>query len=394
MRCLLLPFLLCAAALPVLRAQSASNSSPPLTLRLTFLGDIMAHDVNFRMNDYRDIYRGVEDILLGDDLTVGNLEFPIDPTLPAAGYPAFNANLAYVQAAIAEGIDAFSVANNHSFDGREEGIFQTLRSIAALHDGADRPVLFSGIRGNRDAPFLPETVVVGGIRIGFVAVTQFLNIPQGDGYVNVVDYENRDSAARFLSFVREASLPYDLFIVSFHGDREFVQEPSAGKREFFRRIIENGATIVYGHHPHVVQCYERVRVGECDRLILHSMGNFVSGMTWRLEPAVPSAIPAAAGESYLLSVEVRCASGGASVIRVEPVPIANYRNGRGEMVVAKLKDLGGGSLKIPAAWSAYYAGRLTLMEDFFSRCALGAGTKGEGVVPSGPTDSSRSAPAP
>jgi len=394
MRAVLLSVLLSTTSLPMLCAQSAPRADPPVTLRLTFLGDIMAHDVNFRMNDYRDIYRGVQDILLQDDLTVANLEFPVDPTQPAAGYPAFNANLVYVRAAIAAGIDAFSLANNHSFDGREEGIFQTLRSIAALQAGADRPLLFSGIRGNRDAPHLPQTAVVRGVRIGFLAVTQFLNLPQGQGYVDVVDYENRDSAARFLSRVREASSSYDLFIVSFHGDQEYVREPSTGKREFFRRIVESGATVVYGHHPHVAQCYETVRVGGCDRLILYSMGNFVSGMSFRLDPAVPSAIPAAAGESFLLSAEVRCAGGGASIVRVDPMPIANYRNERGEIVVAKLRDLSGGSVKISSAWRDYYSERLVLMEDFFSLCARGAVCGTEGGARPDASGSSRSGSAP
>jgi poly-gamma-glutamate synthesis protein (capsule biosynthesis protein) len=214
---------------------------------------------------------------------------------------------------------------------------------------------------------MPQSTIVGGVRVGFLAVTQFLNLPQGRDYVGVVNYEDRKSAERFLSFVREVSLSYDIFIVSFHGDREYVGEPSAGKREFFRRIAENGATIVYGHHPHVIQRYETVKGGGGDRLIMYSMGNFVSGMSFRLDPAEPSAISAASGESFLLSVEVRCEGGRASVVRLSPIPVANYRNERGEVVVRRMEQLIGDSAGISPAWRSYFTERFRRMADFLAR---------------------------
>lgn len=367
MRKLLSMVALCSASLLTVHAQEARL---PGTFRLTFLGDIMAHEVNWRMADYRDIYRGVEDVLLSDDLTVANLEFPVDPTQPVSGYPFFNARPDYVRAAVEEGVDAFSVANNHAFDGREEGVFQTLRSIASVRASARRPVIFSGIRGNDKAPFLPVSLTVRGVRVGFVAVSQFLNEPDGGRYVNVVDYQDAGSAERFLSFVRDASPLFDLFIVSYHGDREYRQDPDPRKREFFHRVLESGAHIVYGHHPHVVQGFEVVRVGGSRRLALYSMGNFISGMTWGLDPAAPEAAPT--GESYLLSVDIARDREGVSVTRVEPIPIANYRNGRGEMVVGKLADLAGGAGEVQPAWKAFFAGRLSLMDDFLSRFAAAA----------------------
>jgi poly-gamma-glutamate synthesis protein (capsule biosynthesis protein) len=340
---------------------AAADPSPQI-LRLTFLGDIMGHDINLRMEDYRDIYRGVEDVLRADDLTVANLEFPVEPTLPVSGYPFFNASRGYLDAALDAGIDAFSLANNHAFDQKTEGIFQTLRAAGSARAAAARQISFSGIRGNPLQPFLPETIVVKGLRVGFIAATQFVNDPAGRPYINVVDCTDEGAVQDFLALVRRESPRYDLFIVSYHGDREYAAEPDPAKRAFFLRLLESGAHIVCGHHPHVVQGWELARVDGGDRLILYSMGNFISGMTWRLDPSDPEGALPPRGESYLLAAEVLLTGGTVSVVRADALPIANYRNARGEMVVGKLRELADGTVPLTKAWSTYYAGRLALME--------------------------------
>ena len=339
---------------------------PPRDISLTFIGDIMGHDVNYHMSDFRDIYRGVQQVFLSDGLTFANLEFPVDSTRPEAGYPYFNGTSQYVRAALEAGVDAFSLANNHAFDGGEAGIFQTIRALQRLADLEGWPLLLSGVRGNPRRPFLPSTRVVRGIRVGFLAVTQFLNERDSGRYVDVVDYDDGDASDRFLRRVHDLVPSYDLFIVSYHGDREYIGEPSPRKTAFFHRLLEAGVDIVFSHHPHVVQGFEVVRVGGASRLIMYSMGNFISGMTWRADPD-PRAPFAATGEGYMLSVAVRCTDMGCAVRRVEPLPIANYRNGRGEMVVAFMRDLASGAVPLAPSWRAYYVARLERMERWLSR---------------------------
>ena len=334
---------------------------PARDLRLTFIGDIMGHDVNYHMADFRDIYRGVQRIFLDDDLTVANLEFPVDSTRPGTGYPYFNGTPPYVRAAVEAGIDAFSLANNHAFDGGEAGIFQTMRALSGLRGVDGRPLLLSGVRGNPRRPFLPSSQVVKGVRVGFLAAAQFLNERDSGRYVDVVDYFDEDSVERFLRLVRDTSPLYDLFIVSYHGDREYIGEPSARKRDFFRRLLKAGAHIVFSHHPHVVQGFEVSRVNGETRLIMYSMGNFISGMTWGAEPD-PNDPLDATGEAYMLSVRVRCTDMGCTVRNVEPMPISNYMNARGEMVVGLTRDLTSGVAPVGASWRSYYTARLARME--------------------------------
>ena len=363
-------FVLLAANAPSARLEAQS----PRLLHLTFVGDIMGHDVNYQMKDFSDIYRGVKDAFLADDLTFANLELPLDPSRPASGYPSFNGPPAYLAAAVDAGVDLFSLANNHAFDGGEEGIFQTIRALERARLRSERPFAYSGTRGNPHRPFGAETLVVKGIRVGFMAVAQFLNENDRGRYVHVADYSNPAQVEELLDLVRAAAPLYDLFIVSYHGDREYIQEPSPLKRVFFRQLLEAGATIVVGHHPHVVQGYDLVTVRGVQRLALYSLGNFISGMTWMLSPDQLKGMIAETGESYMAAVDVRCDPAGCGVQQPELVPIGNYMNEGSQMVVARMADLADGVVPLSPAWQAYWEQRLVLMRAFLSRFAPSTGS--------------------
>ncbi len=335
-------------------------------LRLAFAGDIMAHDVNYRMTDFHDIYRGVQELLQGEDLTFANLELPLDPFRPARGYPWFNGTPAYLSAAVDAGFNLFSLANNHAFDGGTEGVLQTIRYLDAARRASARPFAYSGTRGNPAQPFEPVRLSINGVRVGFIALAQFLNEQDGGRYVHVVDYARPDQAGPFVDWVRSIAPLFDLLIVSYHGDQEYVQTPSPAKRAFFRALLDAGVQIVVAHHPHVVQGYEIVDYPGSRRLVMYSMGNFISGMTWMLAPSQLNGMLAATGESFLMQARVSCGPGprGCSVVDAQPVPIANYQDERAQVRVARLADLADGTIAVSAAWRTYYAERLQKMREF------------------------------
>ena len=366
MRASLVWIILCLAS-----AAFADGDSPK-KLHLTFVGDIMTHPLISGSPGFDGLYRGVADVLRGSDLSFANLEFPVDSTKADAGYPLFNAHSGYVRAAVNAGVRVFSTANNHAFDGGEEGVFQTIRTLMRLRDEAGGLLFFSGTRGNQLSPFLPDMIMAKGVRIGFVAVTQFLNEPGGGRFVHRVDYLDQAESEDFISYVKEVSPFFDLFIVSYHGDREYVQEPDPARRTFFHRLLESGALIVFGHHPHVLQEYELVDVRGSQRLIMYSMGNFISGMALREQPPDPDGLLALTGDSIMLSVDVHVGATGAAVISVQAIPIASYRNEKGETVVAKLDDLADASSGVPASWAAYFAARRSRIQSFLTETSVAA----------------------
>ena len=102
-------------------------------------------------------------------------------------------------------------------------------------------------------------------------------------------------------------------------------------------------------------------------MVMYSMGNVISGMTWALDPAAKDDGTAATGEAYMLQALVRCDRRGCTIEETTPIPIADYRTARGEMVVAKMRDLADGGVPVSGAWKRFYATRLALMERFLAR---------------------------
>ncbi len=300
---------------------------------LDFTGDIMSHTENLIAPDYKTAYRDIANLLQKDDLSFANLEFVIDETTPILGYPRFNVHREYVEAAIDSGLDVFSLANNHIYDLGISGVFQTIRAVAKIRDKYERKVFFSGIRGNPLENFKPVLIRVKGIRLGFVAVTQFLNRLEESPYVFVADYRRKKDRERLLEYVRKWSGRFDIFILSYHGGVEYSVKPDKRKVSFFHRLIKEGVDIVYSHHPHVIQRFELVPRDGATKLILYSTGNLISGMVGKSAEAHTS-------DSAIFRVYCRVkGSGNCCVIRVRPILITNFRDSNGIIVIKRYGEV-------------------------------------------------------
>jgi hypothetical protein len=334
-------------------------------LYLSFLGDIMIHTVNYLTPDYGDIYVSLRPILLRDTLSFANLEFPVDQTRPYSSFPCFNAPREYLQAAVDAGIDVFSLANNHAADQEVRGITQTLKSLEAVGRSSFHRIYYQGARESLEVPLEPVEIRVKGLRVGFMAVTQMVNQAMPGPYVHVVDYDNPRHREEFLPRVKALAGQYDLFILSYHGGREYDPEPDERKVRFFHQLLGAGVDIVYGHHPHVLQPYELVEREEGRGLILYSTGNLVSGMTAHLNPEAPADPLAWTGDSALWLVVVEAGACGVEVRGVTPLPISNYRDVDRGVAVHTFADLAGEGL--PECWLRYYRQRHSDLRAMFRR---------------------------
>lgn len=365
-------------------AHAAPRPVPaPRVITLGFVGDLMMHAANHDIEEYRDIYRDIEALLRGDDLTFANLEFPVDPGRAYGDYPLFNGTPAYLQAAVDAGIDAFSLANNHAFDGAEEGVVQTLRSLDRAGLAAGRALHRAGTRANPETPFAAARFEVNGVRVSFLAATQFLNTRKGRDRVMVVDYRDPRAADGFAALVEAESACRDVVVVSYHCGEEYASAPRPGLDAFLGRLAACGAAVVYGHHPHVLHAARFVYAGLSRRIVLPSMGNFVSGQAAFLDPATGrGAVAYGTGDSALVRVRLLCTTGWATIIGVEAVPLAVYANDRGDQVVGLLAALAGPApvapppaASPPAASAAerYYRGRLDAIARLFAGVVTASG---------------------
>jgi poly-gamma-glutamate capsule biosynthesis protein CapA/YwtB (metallophosphatase superfamily) len=339
-------------------------SIPEQTLKLTFLGDLMAHDVNYRIKDFSVIYKDISSQLKNDDCTFVNLEAPVNEKEPYYTYPSFNMHREYVQAALDAGIDAISLANNHAFDRGLSGITQTLCSIITLKENKGMDLYYSGIRVNPEKDFEPAIIEKKGWKIGFIAVTQFLNTLAKNEYVKIVDYRNAAEADNFIDYVSKVAKEYDLFIISYHGDKEYSLIPDPLKVDFFKKLIKAGCNIVYGNHPHVLQPFEIVDVEGKKGLAIYSLGNFLSGQRWSLNPLDAQNIRSYTGDSIMLKVRVEYKNSVPVVSLEKPIIITNYINEKHEVVIRILENLVNESMDVK--WQSYYKTRLNIMSNFIS----------------------------
>ncbi|MBT3273347.1 MAG: CapA family protein [Spirochaetales bacterium] len=322
-------------------------------LRLLFAGDIMAHDVNYTRQPYTNIYTGIREATWDADLSFANLEFVFDPAKPPSGYPRFNAPVSYVTAAIEGGFNVFSIANNHSLDLGAQAAINSLAEIEKLAE--DHQIFYNGLNKSESTRFDPTFFELGGMKVGFLAITSFLNWLRVDHSVNVVPFYDNAAEDELVARVRRESGKVNLFILSYHGGIEYRTEPVLRKKQFFLRLISAGVDIIWSHHPHVVQPWETVQTNEGDKLILYSTGNFISGQTWGLGPESESTERKGTGDSALYKVVYESRKGAKGVKRIQSVPVFNYQDHSKGMVVKQYSKLF--SLDMSPEWLLYYKNR-------------------------------------
>ena len=350
-----------ATVLVVFLAASALAADPVSdSLLLTFVGDIMHHDLNARMDDYDRLYDAVRPYLHEDSLSFANIEFPVDPDRRPSGYPLFNGTAGYVEAAVRGGFDVFSLANNHSFDLGARGTAATVRLFSSLSEEAG--TYHNGLRDEPGAPITPAVIHHEGWSIAFVSITTFSNVRGSSRFINLVDHTNAPVVEAFLAQVSQWDAEFDLLIVSVHAGTEYTTRPDPGKARFFRELVAHGADIVWGHHPHVLQPWESVDAGPAKKLILHSTGNFISAQRRYQQPFLPLGRWAPTGDTALFRVTVMRSSRSDSSGRIQPTvvqvstPIFTVHNDPTHGLVPKTF---GAVLTepLPLVWRAFYAAR-------------------------------------
>ncbi len=365
--CLVIALLCAGCFLNEHTEESQTNDAslpPPVepissSIRMHFVGDIMAHRPNFSMQRYAHIYEDIVAVIKDSDLNFANLEFVIDPDRELSSYPTFNVHPDYVHAAIDAGFTIFSVANNHTTDFGVDGVRATQESITRILQKSERELTFSGTRESPGTDYELEIIKIEDFRIGFTALTGLLNDWDGRELVQFAFY-NRDREA-FLEWIAEIHQKVDFLIVSYHDGIEYVLQPSPRKQEFMRRMAHAGADIVWGHHPHVLQPVEKLFVERKDTLtqalILYSSGNFISGQTWFLGADDYNLMRAYTGDSAIYRVELSQIAGRLQPKVVRALPITHFRTGDDEIVVRRLIPLIQ-SGELDPAWQRYYEQRL------------------------------------
>jgi poly-gamma-glutamate synthesis protein (capsule biosynthesis protein) len=323
--------LLLVSRVLALEPSERENFGAAKKLRLLFVGDIMVHKEQLESAagadgewDFTPQFRGVKPLFrLGDGrsggvLAAGNLETVFAGERRGfAGYPSFNAPDALADALTDLGIDVLTLANNHILDRGSLGAKRTtevLDRAGILWTGVARKTLEGGVTGE------VLTAENAGLKVAFVNYSYGSNrLPApGDVSLNMLS----DAAVtRGLSLARLSSP--DILVACFHWGNEYQAAPTKRQRALAALAAGNGADLVIGTHPHVLQPVELLpSPGGSFHVVAYSLGNFVSYQ--RTPPRDRSAV---------LAVDVEKAAGDvkARIARVSAAPTwvsARRVNGR------------------------------------------------------------------
>lgn len=252
-------------------ARKQEPETPPPINRLVFGGDVMlSRHVAKRMAAAKDPalpFRRIAPFFKGADLAFLNLESPFsDKGPPPTAGMVFKAPPEAVEGLLLAGVDVVSTANNHSRDQHEYGLLYTLdwlekNRIAAIGTGRDEAAARRGV-----------VLTANTVKFGFLGYTYDQrngNHKDDDNRINGLDIPRlREDVAA----IRQRS---NVTIVSMHAGAEYTKTPHLSQQQFARAAIEAGATLVIGHHPHVVQPCEEYHTG----VICYSLGNLVFDQT-------------------------------------------------------------------------------------------------------------------
>ncbi|HZK35194.1 MAG TPA: CapA family protein [Bacillota bacterium] len=254
------------------------------SLKLRAVGDILMHMplVNAASTadgyDFRHFFDDIKPYLEGADIAMANLETTISNNEKGyGGYPMFRTPEEILGALSYAGFNLITTANNHSFDGREFGVVNTLDKLdqyGLMYTGTARS------QEERDSLLLIEE---NDIRVGVLAYTYGTNgmevtIPESKrGFmVNLIDKDMIKDDVK-----RARGEGAEVIIVAIHWGDEYARNPNSNQEELADFLISLGVDVIMGSHPHVLQPIEKRRVeledGKTrDVVLVYSLGNFIS----------------------------------------------------------------------------------------------------------------------
>lgn len=238
---------------------SNATVSSPVSLTLSVVGDCTlgtdeTFDYDTSLNAYYENYgadyflQNVKDIFSADDLTIANFEGTLtDSDKREDKTFAFKAPASYASILTGGSVEAVNTANNHSHDYGDQSFDDTLAALddaGIVHFGYDETAVMD----------------VKGIKVGLV------------GIYELYDHLEREQQLKD-NIAKVKADGAQLIVVIFHWGNETETVPDSNQTTLGRIAIDEGADLVCGHHPHVLQGIETYK----GRNIVYSLGNFCFG---------------------------------------------------------------------------------------------------------------------
>lgn len=223
--------------------------------RLILTGDVMlgrnVEIMSREVGDFSYPFEKVADRLKNADIVFINLENPIVKNCPThnSGF-TFCATPEMIAGLVFSGVDVVNLANNHSGNYGQVGLNQSVENLA------EKEILTTGL-GKL------ITLERDGMIFGFLGFDFTVKSPIK------ADYE----------LIKSSDSQVDFLIVGVHWGVEYTDKPTESQRIWAKQMVEAGADVIAGHHPHWVQESEFIE----GKPVYYSLGNFVFDQMWSEE---------------------------------------------------------------------------------------------------------------
>ncbi len=235
-------------------ANIASGQADHSEIRVLFVGDILlSRNVKEEMESRKTFpWEHLQPLFMSADLVAGNLEGAVgdrqDEVHSEVKSPVFNIDRADISMLKRAGFGIITTENNHHLDLGEKGRSQT---IEALRENGIVPLSLENS---------PQFFTVRGVVISLVSLNIVLSRDSSKNSIPSVEVAQKLRLAKSLS---------NIVMVSIHWGSELLEWPNREQRETARWLIKNGADLIIGSHPHVVQKPELID----EKPVFFSLGN-------------------------------------------------------------------------------------------------------------------------
>ena len=255
------------------------SDSSVKTARVVANGDILIHDALYYTAkkgdgsyDFNPFFEYVKPWIEGADLAIGDFEGTISDRSPLGGYPLFNAPVQIADTMKDVGYDVVDLAHNHILDTGLYGLKYTDKVFKER--GLETVGVHADKNRSEDKILIKE---VNGIKIailayayGYNGMDANLTMQERNNHLSDLDEEKMKEE------IERAEKEADITVVMPQMGIEYKMEPTEEQKVLYHKMIEWGADVVFGGHPHVIEPAETVEKDGDKKFIIYSMGNFVS----------------------------------------------------------------------------------------------------------------------
>ncbi len=221
--------------------------------------------------DFMPVYENLAGLISAADIAVINQETMMAKSYDVSTYPCFNTPTVMASQLASLGFDVLTIANNHMLDKQSFGLIETLDLI-----NSTKGLICAGAFHSRDEYTKIKTVTVNDISFAFLSYTEHTNgitIPEEkESYIVYLD--ELDDVKQQVEYAASVA---DVVVVSMHAGIEYSDDENDVQRDFAQNVVNWGADLVIGTHPHTLQPVEYLTDEKGREVpVLYSLGNFVS----------------------------------------------------------------------------------------------------------------------